>query len=187
MEDIDLDPEIACAGAFWAPPAAILYRRRIVDAIGRWNERLPVIQDARFLFDAAHRWARFVHVQGVTAYYRIASSSLSHRNERGFILDCYRNGMEIQSLWETAGPLTPARYALLAGIFDFTAREFFRLGMPEFDDAVVRFKAVSKRRFGYPEVAYHVNRLAGRGVAVATLALGEQLARGLRSLRDGSR
>jgi glycosyltransferase involved in cell wall biosynthesis len=187
MEDIDPDPEIACATSFWAPPAAILYRRRMVDAIGGWNERLPVIQDARFLFDAAHRRARFVHVPGVAAFYRHTGSSLSRGNERRFMLDVHRNGIEIQSLWEADGALTAARKAALASIFDMTARAFFRLGMPEFDDAVVRFKALSGRRLGYPEVAHRITRLAGRDVAVAAIATGAQLLRGIRSLLNGKR
>jgi glycosyltransferase involved in cell wall biosynthesis len=187
MEDIDPDAEIACATAFWAPPAAILYRRRIVDAIGGWNERLPVIEDARFLFDAARLRARFVRVQGVSAFYRDASVSLSRGNERRFVLYVHRNAIEIQSLWKADGPLTEERKAALAGIFDMTARAFFRLGMPEFDDAVMRFKAVSRRRFGYPEVAHRVTRLAGRDVAVAAVAAGAHVARGLRSLLGGKR
>lgn len=187
IEDINRDAEIACATAFWAPPAALLYRRRIVDAIGPWHERLPVIQDARFLFDAARRRARFVHVPGVSAYYRHSSSSLSRGNLRSFMLDVYRNATEIQSLWEADGPLTQPRKDALAGMFDMTARTLFQLGLPEFDDAVARFKAVSERRFGYPEVAQHVSRLAGRDVAVKALGMGVGLARGVRSLLDGKR
>src|SRR5262249_6668979 len=30
---------------FWAPPAAILYRRSVCDRIGDWHGALPVIQD----------------------------------------------------------------------------------------------------------------------------------------------
>jgi glycosyltransferase involved in cell wall biosynthesis len=187
IEAIDPDPEIACATLFWAPPAALLYTRRIVDAIGTWNERLPVIQDARFLFDAARRGARFVHVPGVSALYRHAGTSLSRGNLPGFMLDVYRNATEIQALWEADGPLTQARKDALAGIFDMTARTFFQLGLPEFDDAVVRFKVVSGRRFGYPEVALKVSRLAGRELAVTALGLGAGLVRGIRSLRDGKR
>jgi glycosyltransferase involved in cell wall biosynthesis len=187
IEDIDPDPEIACARSFWVPPAALLYTRRIVDAVGSWNERLPVIQDARFLFDAARRGARFAHVPGASALYRDAGTSLSRGNLPGFMLDVYRNATEIQSLWEADGPLTPARKNALAGIFDMTARTFFQLGLPQFDDAVTRFKAVSGRRFGYPEVAQQVSRLAGREVAVTALGLGAELARGVRSLLDGKR
>jgi glycosyltransferase involved in cell wall biosynthesis len=187
LEDSDPDPAIACATTFWAPPAAILYRRRIVDAIGGWNEGLPIIQDARFLFDAANRRARFVYSPGVSAFYRHSGFSLSRGDERRFMLDIHRNGIEIQSLWEGDGPLTPARKAALAGIFDMVARSFFRLGMPEFDDAVARFKAVSDRRIGYPEIAHSISRFAGRDVAVAVTAASAQVLRGLRTLFDGKR
>jgi glycosyltransferase involved in cell wall biosynthesis len=187
MEDIDPDAEIACATDFWAPPAALLYRRRIIDAIGSWHAGLPVIQDARFLFDAARHNGRFVRVPGVSAFYRHASSSLSRGNERAFMLDVHHNGIEIQSLWESDGPLTDTRKAALAGIFDTTARALFKLGMPEFDDAVAHFKAVSGRRFGYPEVAHRVTQLAGRDVAVAAVGMGTQFARGLRFLLAGKR
>jgi glycosyltransferase involved in cell wall biosynthesis len=187
IEDIDEDPEIACATEFWAPPAALLYRRGIVDAIGPWHPALPVIQDARFLFDAARCHARFVHVPGVGAFYRSVGASLSRGNLPAFMRDVFRNGTEIQTLWEADGPLPQRRRDALAGIFDMTARCFFQLNLPEFDEAVARFKAVSGRRFGYPEVAQHVTRLAGRNVALAALGMGAALSRGVRSLRNSNR
>jgi glycosyltransferase involved in cell wall biosynthesis len=190
IEDIDADAEIACATDFWVPPVALLYRRRIVEAIGSWNERLPVIQDARFLFDAARKRARFVYVPGVSAFYRHAASSLSRGNQRLFMLDCYHNGVEIQALWQADGPLTAARKAALAGIFDMTARAFFQFDMPEFDDALVRFRATSGRRFGYPEIAHYLTRLVGRDAAITAVAacgVSAQFVRGLRALRDSKR
>ena len=51
-------------GSFWAPPAALLYTRAIVVRIGAWHPKLPVIQDARYLFDAAAQGARFAYVAG---------------------------------------------------------------------------------------------------------------------------
>ncbi|HEX4410975.1 MAG TPA: glycosyltransferase [Xanthobacteraceae bacterium] len=184
MEDVDPDPEIACATKFWAPPAALLYRRGIVDAIGAWHPSLPIIQDARFLFDAARRHARFVHVPGVGAFYYSTGASLSRGSLPAFTRDVFRNGTELQALWEADGPLPQRRKDALAGIFDMTARNFFQLGLPEFDNAVARFKAVSERRFGYPEIAQHVSRLAGRKVALTALGAGVGLARGMKSLFD---
>jgi glycosyltransferase involved in cell wall biosynthesis len=184
IEDISLDSEIACATAFWAPPAALLYRRHVVDAIGGWNERLPIIQDARFLFDAAHRSFCFVHVPGVSAFYRTGGASLSSGNQGRFMLDVYRNAIEIHSIWQAAGTLTAPRKAALAGAFDMTARAFFRLGFPEFDDAVARLSALSGRRFTYPHVAHTITQLAGWSAAICAIEIGAQLARGLRSLRD---
>ena len=84
IESVHQDPQIALLTNFWCPPAAILYRRRIVNKIGRWNKTLPIIQDARFLLDAALSGARFAHVPGVTAFYRIHGTSLSRRSRRAF-------------------------------------------------------------------------------------------------------
>jgi glycosyltransferase involved in cell wall biosynthesis len=165
IEDVDSDPEIACATQFWAPPAALLYRRTIVEAIGSWNERLPVIQDARFLFDAAYRGARFVRVAGVSAYYRVAPGTLSRRDDRKFMLDLYRNGCEIQALWQAKGPLSNKRKQALASIFDNAARGLFRFGAAEFEDAAMRYIAVSSRRMGYPAIALRLSELMGRDLA----------------------
>jgi cellulose synthase/poly-beta-1,6-N-acetylglucosamine synthase-like glycosyltransferase len=52
VEDVHRNPEIAVITDFWAPPAALTYRRSIVDKVGGWKEWLPIIQDARFLQDA---------------------------------------------------------------------------------------------------------------------------------------
>lgn len=165
MDDLDGDPEIACATQFWAPPAALLYRRTIVEAIGGWNERLSVIQDARFLFDAAYRGARFVRVPGVSAHYRVAPGTLSRRDDRKFIHDIYRNGCEIQALWQAKSSLSEKRKQALASIFDNVARELFRSGAPEFEDAAMRYVAFSSRRMGYPAIALRLSALMGRDLA----------------------
>lgn len=180
IEEIDPEPEIACASAFWAPPAALLFRRSVVDAIGGWNPRLPVIQDARFLFDAARSGAKFVHVKGVSAFYRVTPNSLSRRDESQFVRDAFLNGCEIQSLWQADGPLGERQAQVLAGIFDYCARPLFRSGAPEFEDAVNRLSTLSRRRFGYPAVAMIVLRLAGPGLAPAVV---DALARTLGCIR----
>jgi len=167
MASVDPDPEIACATTFWAPPVTLLYRRTIVDSIGGWNETLPVIQDARFLFDAARLGARFVHVPGIGGLYRVhGDTSLSRRDSRAFVLDIHRNACQIQALWEAQGGLTAPRRAALAGIFDHVARNLFLWGLPEFDDAVARLRALRPgSRWHYPEVAHALSRLLGAPLA----------------------
>ena len=84
----------------WCPPACLLFKRSIVERIGKWNLNLPIIQDARYLFDAANLGARFVSTDEVVAYYRINNSrSLSSNNYEAFINDVYRNIVEIVDLW----------------------------------------------------------------------------------------
>lgn len=171
MEAIDPDPEIACATAFWAPPVALLYHRRIVDAIGGWNESLPVIQDARFLFDAARVGACFVRVPGIGAYYRVhGDASLSRRDDRAFVRDVYRNGCQIQALWEQRGGLTEPQRRALGGMYDYVSRSLFQWGLPEFDDAVARLRTVWPRgSWHYPEMASLLSRITGKPLARWTM------------------
>ncbi|MEH2191983.1 MAG: glycosyltransferase [Nostoc sp.] len=126
IEDIHFDPQIALFTDFWAPPAALLYRREIVDAIGGWNESLPIIQDARFLLDAALVGGKFVYVSGVGANYRVhKNNSLSSRSPLGFVKDCFHNACQVEEFWKNHGGLTPNRCAALAKVYDYTARTLF--------------------------------------------------------------
>src|ERR1017187_10063950 len=94
MED---EPEIALLVDFWCPPAAYLFDREIVERVGGWNERLPVIQDARFALDCALHGAMFTYCRGPMAYYRIHSQqSVSRRDPDAFITDCFRSACEVE-------------------------------------------------------------------------------------------
>src|SRR5258708_36047806 len=86
------EPELELFGDFWCPPAAYVFRRRIIEVVGGWNEGLPIIQDARFALDCALHDAEFVYCPGVMAYYRIyGKESLSRRNPIAFTRDVYTN------------------------------------------------------------------------------------------------
>src|SRR6185312_8845462 len=77
---LEEDAEAACADSrFWVPPAAILYRRDIVDRAGGWRPDFPIVEDAHFLFSVATLNARFVHVPAVGAFYRVRADSLSRQ------------------------------------------------------------------------------------------------------------
>ncbi len=98
------DPAVELLTHFWCPPAAYLFRRGIVDKVGSWNLRLPVIQDARFALDCALHQAKFVYCPGLMAFYREhAKSSLSKRNNTAFIRDCLTNALEVKEYWESQG------------------------------------------------------------------------------------
>ena len=100
ITDVDPDPELAAFGDFWCPPAALLYRRSLVNRIGGWHADLPVIQDARFLQDAVMLGARLQRVPEVLAFYREPRpGSLSRRSEMAFKRDVLQNAMEIENLW----------------------------------------------------------------------------------------
>lgn len=97
---VDGDLEIGLFTDFWCPPAAILYSRRACESL-RWNENLPIIQDARYFLDAAIQKFKFVYTPGIMASYRVAqTSSLSQKNKINFVKDLYANTKEVYNLWK---------------------------------------------------------------------------------------
>jgi glycosyltransferase involved in cell wall biosynthesis len=111
---------------FWAPPAAILYRRSVVLRIGGWRESLPVIQDARFLLDAARVGGRFVHVSGVGALYRQhTGTSLSTGGTARFWSDVLQNTREVEELWKDAGRFDAVHRSAIADAYAHTTRVGF--------------------------------------------------------------
>ena len=88
MAALEADAETACATDVWVTTAALLYRRSLVEKIGGFREDLPVIQDARFLFDAAYHGARFADSAHLGARYRVLPQSLSRRDPARFGATC---------------------------------------------------------------------------------------------------
>ncbi len=145
--------EVACATSFWAPPAAVLYRRWVVDKIGGFRTDLPIIQDARFLFDAALVGAKFAHVPKIGAYYRIVDQSLSRSNPVKFWRDVLTNISQIDSLWQANGPLTNHQQEALLEVYGSAANSLLRCGDVAFkqaEDQVLRLGGSlnSKYRIG---------------------------------------
>lgn len=138
--DVDL-----IAGAWW-PPGAILYRRSIVERIGAWRVDLPVIQDARFLIDAALRGARFAYVDELGLRYRVhGSDSLSRRDPRAFLDDCYRSAADLHDRWLRDGELDEPRRHGLVRAFGHVARGFFDVDRARFDEVLARLDALDTR------------------------------------------
>lgn len=130
-------PEIDLFTDAWWPPGALLYTRNIVEQIGAWREDLPVIQDARFQLDAALHGARFVHVPSVGLRYRVTgSTSLSRRDPRAFLEDCFRNARDVQRLWEGEGKLESERRRALLWVYGHVARGFFPLDRRRFREVM---------------------------------------------------
>lgn len=118
-------PDVDIFGGKWWPLAALLYRRSLVERMLPWREDLPIIQDARFLLDAALHGGRFVHVKGITAKYRVLDESLSRRDPRLFFEDCYRNGTDLRLRWEADGTFDDERRRCVIGLYNFLAQSFF--------------------------------------------------------------
>ena len=163
IEDIHPNIEIALFTSFWSPPAALLYRRSIVDKIGLWNESLPIIQDARFLLDAGLKGGRFVYVPGVGAEYRVHTGvSLSRRNPLEFVKDCYRNGCQVQEFWEHRGELNIEQKKALAQLYDYTARTLLMGDRELFTENLARLYGVEpKFRGSLPKLAGLMSQIWG--------------------------
>jgi glycosyltransferase involved in cell wall biosynthesis len=131
------EPELDLFGAFWCPPAAYLFRRSIVDKVGAWNERLPVIQDARFALDCALHGGRFVHCAGIMAHYRVHDTgSLSRRSPEAFHRDVHRNAQEIESWWREHGGIGEVRRRALISCMGYVARSSYERDPATFEAAV---------------------------------------------------
>jgi glycosyltransferase involved in cell wall biosynthesis len=167
---IERDAEAATATSdFWAPPAALLYRRKIVERIGGWPAGLPVIQDARYLFEATRKKARFVYVSGVGAYYRVSPDSLSRRNLVRFIADCARNASEIELIWRgEEETLAASRADALTRMWAHVAKAALLNGLYEFEDARVRYNCLAARQSLF-EAGRLLRRMIGAGAAASVL------------------
>jgi glycosyltransferase involved in cell wall biosynthesis len=171
---IERDAEAATATSeFWAPPAALLYRRTIVERIGGWPAGLPVIQDARYLFEAARHKAQFTYVPGVGAYYRVSSDSLSRRNLARFITDCARNASEIEAMWRGEGTLATSRIDALTGIWGHVAKAALLNGLDEFEEARERHNDLAARRSLF-EAGCLLRRMIGASAAASILEAARQ-------------
>ena len=127
----EINAEIGCATSFWAPPAAVFYSRSIVQKVGAFRNDLPIIQDARFLFDAAYHGARIAHLATPGARYRICTASLSRRNPTAFWIDCLRNGQQIEQLWlQRDSRLNQDQLNALQQIYAGAAQALIRAGNP---------------------------------------------------------
>jgi glycosyltransferase involved in cell wall biosynthesis len=165
-EALAANPEVACAAHLWAASAALMYRRNLVDKIGGFRLDLPVIQDARFLFDAARHGARFVRSPHVGALYRIRPQSLSRRDPACFWRDVLLNGMQIEALWRARGCLAAGQRAALADIYNGAAQGLFRARDPSFHNAFAALRASGLPIRRHNRVAELMSDMGGQLAAV---------------------
>ena len=165
-EEVQPALEIAIFLDFWVPPAALLYRREIVDRIGGWNSSLRMTQDGRFLFDVVHCGGKLRHVPGIGADYRIAHGrlSLSRRDPAGFMRCWAEYAFQVEAIWRREGEPTPARKDALLRRLGTTTRLLYELDRPAFWRVYRRMQALdpryipetprsrrlASRLFGYP-------------------------------------
>jgi glycosyltransferase involved in cell wall biosynthesis len=161
MSALASDAEVACATDVWATTAALMYRRAVVEKIRGFRDDLPIIQDARFLFDAAYHGARFAHSPHVGARYRIAAQSLSRRDPTLFWHDVFLNGKQIETLWRARGALSLKQKGALLGIFDHAARGFFAAAHANYFEAIDCQRRLGLQLSHHSRFAPHLARVLG--------------------------
>ena len=170
---MDGEPEIALLLDFWCPMAAYLFRRGIVDRVGGWNERFPVIQDARFVLDCALHNAAFIYCRGIVAHYRVHSQdSVSRRDPRAFMPDCFRNACETEEWFQKHGGLTPRRCAALVWVFEQVARSVYETDPDLFEAAYAALERLSPGGYkpSYPKRLAFASKIVGYRHAEAIAA-----------------
>jgi glycosyltransferase involved in cell wall biosynthesis len=167
IEDVHEDRMIALMTSFWAPPAALTYRRALVERIGGWKEWLPIIQDARFLQDAGLVGGTFAYAPGIGARYRVhRGASLSRQNSSAFVLDVFRNACDLQTTFEHQDKLNAPQRCALAQIYDYVSRSLFFHDPDAFRECVVRLEQVAPGfRLTWPRVAGLASSILGFRVA----------------------
>lgn len=178
MEDVDADPAIALLTSFWCPPAALLYRRSIVDRIGGWKQQLAPIEDARYMLDVVLCGGRYVHVAGIGASYRMLRAAVSHsrRSPLKFLQAVLENALDVEGLWSARGGCTPPQCVALASVYDYTARSLFVLDPALFRRALAGLYRVRPGfDMGLPKLAGLGSKCLGHGLTKRLLVAAGKL------------
>ena len=169
LELMAMDIQVATATSrFWAPPAALLYTRAIVESVGQWREDFKIIQDARFLFDVAARGARFIYISGVGAFYRVRSTSVSRRTPARFVEECIRNSTEIERLWYSHRTPTRIRRDAVREIWNSLAVATATQGLDGFAAARAGHNRIGSRKYDI-EAAWLLRTFLGKRCAAVIL------------------
>jgi hypothetical protein len=151
-----------------------LFRRGFLEKVLPWKEWLPVVQDARFAWDAAAAGARWVHDEAVSVLYRQhLKGSVSTRSRAAFLRDCLKNTLSIHEEWrrrstpdqrvvregriiEALAALIRQAAALDDGLFEDCVRHL-RAVSPDYQPSAPRWLAACSRVTGFSRAA----KLAG--------------------------
>lgn len=183
IEDISADAEVAFFSALWCPTGAYLWRRSFLEKILPWKEWLPVIQDARFAWDAAAVGASWFHDAEVAVLYRQhRSGSVSTRSRQAFLTDCVKSMADIQQRWVKQNGMTPERLAVLKAGYESAMRGFFEIDLPSFRDVYQRLLEIDPAY----EPSNRFLRYVARYLGYENAELVASRWRGLKAMLSGS-
>jgi glycosyltransferase involved in cell wall biosynthesis len=187
IEEVHPVAEIALITNFWAPQAALTYRRTIVEKIGDWKEWLSIHGDVRFLVDAALVGGTFAYVSGVGARYRVhRGARLSNSGLVTFYSSQFRNACDLQATFETRGGMSADVRHALAKLYDVPARVFLVHDRDAFYDCVARLYSVEPGfRLTFPKLASLASKVFGFRAASTVLPMLSRLRRAAKRAGHG--
>ncbi|MEQ8744313.1 glycosyltransferase family A protein [Parasphingorhabdus sp.] len=113
----------ALIGGWWVSPAALMFRREIVEAIGGWDEGLPAAQDRDFFQRVAMATDEIVYAPGCEAIYRrYGAVTVSTGNAKRYALSHLQVSEKAETLLTEAERLTPAYKNALAQSYFLLSR-----------------------------------------------------------------
>jgi len=116
---------------WWLPPVALLYRRKIVEAVGGWDESLPAAQDRDFFLRVAMATDRIEYAPGCESVYRrYGAVTVSTGSLERWALSHLRVSEKMEALLAEAGRLTPAYQRALARSYFALARNISDFDAP---------------------------------------------------------
>jgi glycosyltransferase involved in cell wall biosynthesis len=116
---------------WWVPPVALLYRRKIVEAVGGWDESLPAAQDRDFFLRVAMAADRIEYAPGCESVYRrYGAVTVSTGSLERWALSHLRVSEKMEALLAKAGRLTPAYQRALARSYFALARNISDFDAP---------------------------------------------------------
>ena len=114
--------------------------------IGPWHPQLPIIQDARYLQEAAIKGGKFIEVKGIMAKRLInREGALSTSNSLQYHLDIFHNAEEIYDYWK--GDLTEEKRGALLHVFGYCARNLFEVDRKTFEQVFIYLQKLSNGRY----------------------------------------
>jgi glycosyltransferase involved in cell wall biosynthesis len=113
LEQVSPDIQLALFDRWWCPLVGLTYRRQIIEQIA-WKKSF--VDDARYIFDACLAGARFIHVPGVRAYYRIHKKGVS-RHQASWYRGIFEYAFYVENIWKQENSLSEERLNAMASYY----------------------------------------------------------------------
>lgn len=154
--------DVALVNGYWAPPAAWTLKRNHRTNKLRFDERIPLVEDVRFLIDADLQGVSFVEMDACLALYRITSAlSLSRRSARQFIAGVSHNALYVDFYWRHSYGLDSEKRRALINVYDYVSRSLYHQDPELFNQVMQHLFSLKPHSVTRPAVVARLTPLIG--------------------------